>query len=42
MMKIQKILYKVFVLVNLSLVIYFMLNTINLVRGYELWDFQVF
>ena len=41
-MKIQKILYKAFVLVNLVLAIYFMLYTINLSRGYELWDFQVF
>ena len=42
MMKIQKILYNVFVLVNLVLAIYFMLYMLNLSRGYKLWDFQVF
>jgi hypothetical protein len=42
LMKIQKVLYKAFVLVNLVIAIYFMLYTINLSRGYELWDFQVF
>ena len=41
-MKIQKILYKVFVLVNLVLAICFMLYMLNLSGGYELWDFQVF
>ena len=42
LMKIQKILYKVFVLVNLVLAICFMLYMLNLSGGYELWDFQVF
>ena len=42
LMKIQRILYKVFVLLNLVLAICFMLYTINLSRGYKLWDFQVF
>ena len=41
-MKIQKILYRVFVLVNLVLAISFMLYTVNLSKGYDLWDFQVF
>jgi hypothetical protein len=42
LMKIQKTLYRVFVLVNLVLAISFMLYTVNLSRGDELWDFQVF
>jgi Glycosyltransferase family 87 len=42
LMKIQKVLYKAFALVNLVIAIYFMLYTINLSKGYELWDFQVF
>jgi len=42
LMKIQRILYKVFVLFNLVLAICFMLYAINLSRGYKLWDFQVF
>jgi len=42
LMKIQKTLYRVFVLVNLVLAISFMLYTVNLSRGDQLWDFQVF
>jgi hypothetical protein len=42
LMEIRKILYRVFVLVNLVLAISFMLYTLNLSRGNELWDFQVF
>jgi alpha-1,2-mannosyltransferase len=41
-MKIQRILYKAFVLFNLILAVYFMLYTINMSRGDQLWDFQVF
>ena len=41
-MKIQRILYKVFVLLNLVLAICFMVYMINLSSSYKLWDFQVF
>ncbi len=41
-MKIRKTLYKVFVLVNLLLAVSFMVYSINLDRGNNLWDFQVF
>jgi hypothetical protein len=41
-MKIWKILYKIFVLVDLVLAISFMLYTLNLSRGFDLFDFQVF
>jgi len=42
LMKIQRILYKVFVLLNLVLAICFMVYMINLSRGCKLWDSQVF
>jgi len=42
LMKIQKILYRAFVFTNLVLAISFMLYTLNLTRGNDLFDFQVF
>ncbi len=41
-MKIQKILYRAFIFANLVLAISFMLYTLNLTRGNDLFDFQVF